>query len=325
MQKNKVYPKLFIRSKTELAKHISHTDFPPQQALRLINDVLLNFESYWKDSKSSQPEKNKYVRNAKGTPLGLLLQKIDSKILSSHDKKLPEFIFGGIKGKNHAQAARHLLGKKRKRTLLKLDIKQFFEQIKEARVVQFFQYKCNCSKKAAVLLGKLCCVPLGPKDGNVYEKVIARGFATSPRLAVWCNLGLFLKLDRLVKKRLKGSDPRIIIYVDDIGIMASRVAKEVMQQLYNDIFELFKNSDPNQCLTLHPLGEKSKIISHAEGPRILGLELRRNKLIIGDKTKSKISIVKKNLKRNLHNKERDKFRKKHKALMHYKNYIQKLS
>lgn len=317
------YPKIFIRSKSELAKHISHYRFSRQEALNLINDVLNNFDNYWKDSKMSEPEKEKYFRSAKGTPLGSLLQKIDAMVLAPHDKMLPNFIFGGVRGTNHAMAAKSLLGCKRKRVLLKLDIKRFFEQINQARVTQFFRAKCACSKRAAKLIGRLCCVSLGPKNSVGTKKTIARGFATSPRLAVWCNLDTFIKLDRLIKKRLRGRDPRIMIYVDDIGITAAQTTREEMENLYGEIYQLFM-SDPNQILVLHPLGQKSKIIAHEEGMHILGLELRRNKLILGEKTKSKIDRIKKILKTNPKFQERKKLVKKRRALARYKNYIENL-
>ena len=317
--RNRRYPKIFIRSKSELAKRISHNKFPHQEALKLINDAIQNFDNYWRHSKRSEPKKDKYVRDAKGTPLGLLLNKIDAMLLSPHDKMLPNFIFGGIKGMNHAMAAKHLLGHKRRRTLLKLDIKHFFEQISEDRVAQFFHKKCNCSKKAARLISRICCVPLGPKGSN-NKKTIARGFATSPRLAVWCNLDAFIKLDRLAKKYLKGKDPRIMIYVDDIGITATHVTPAEMEYLYKEIDQLLK-SDQNQILELHPLGEKSKILSHEQGMRILGVELRRNTLALGGKTKSKIETVKNKLKKNLQPKERDRYKQKRTALAYYKNYV----
>src|SRR3989339_833028 len=76
------YPKIFIRSKTELERHISHKGFPRGVALSLINDTITHFNEYWKDNKKySNPAKGKYVRNAKGTPLGLLLKKINERIL----------------------------------------------------------------------------------------------------------------------------------------------------------------------------------------------------------------------------------------------------
>ncbi len=306
---NRRYPKLHIRSKNELAKHLSHAKFPKAEALALINDVQKNFDSYWRDNKSqSKPEKEKYVRSAKRTPLGRLLDNINKLVLAPHDNLLPDFIFGGIQGLNHAKAVEHLLGRKRRRVLLKLDITRFFEQIREERVLHFFQNKCVCSHKAAKLLASACCVSIGPKDRPGDYKTIARGFATSSRLAVWCNLDTFLKLDRLVKKRLKGKDPRIAVYVDDIGITASRASKEDMEELYKEIQELFTKSDKNQILPLND--EKKDIVSHEQTPEHLGLRMYRNRLSIGAKTKSKLAKAKTKSKR--------------KSLLHYKRYIENL-
>jgi non-homologous end joining protein Ku len=50
------YPKIGIRSKNELAKRISDDKFTQQEALALINDVIKNKDTYWKDSKRSEPE-----------------------------------------------------------------------------------------------------------------------------------------------------------------------------------------------------------------------------------------------------------------------------
>jgi hypothetical protein len=227
------YPKIHILSKNELAKHISHEKFPPKEALALVNDVKENFDKYWKDSKSSQPDKNKYVRNASRTPLGILLKKINTQVLAPHDNLIPGFIFGGVKKMNHKAAAQNLLGNKRQRTILKMDISTFFERIKRERVFHFFYTKCQCSMSAANLLADFCCVPLGAKSAPSKDKSIGRGFATSSRLAVWCNLDTFIKIQRLVNKELKNNDPRISVYVDDIGITASRVTKQKMEDYFS--------------------------------------------------------------------------------------------
>ena len=319
MQENKRYPKLYIRSKNELAKHISHQAFSQTEALNLINDVVVNYDKYWKDSKHSQPLKNKYVRNAKGKPLGYLLGKINKRVLAPHDKMLPNFIFGGVSGMSHKKAGEHLLGVKRKRILLKMDVKGFFEKISGNRVFYLFQNKFLCSKKASKLLANLCCVPLGPKEQPALEKSIGRGFSTSPRLAVWCNLDTFIKLDWLVKERLKGKDPRISIYVDDIGVTASKVSKKEMEKLSSEIVELL-NSDKNQRLPVN--SDKTKISSHTEGLEILGLRLNRNTLSIGAKTRSKIDKAKSNLKNKLLPSEKASARNKYKALTYYKKSIE---
>lgn len=319
------YPKLFIRSKNELAKHLSHPGFTPKQALELINDVVANFDDYWKDNpKLSEPEKEKYVRSAKGTPLGRLLKKINQRVLSPHDNLLPNFVFGGVSGLDHAKAAAYLLGSRRKRTLLKGDISRFFEQVAEDRVVALLCKKCNCRSDVARLLAKLCCVPVGPKGSSYQRSTIARGFATSSRLAVWCNLNIFLELDYLVKRRLRNRDPRMAIYVDDIGITASRVSKEELEKLYTEMEKVLSETDRNQKLPLHLA--KKKIVSHMNTPQFLGLKLGRNRLMLGNKAQSKQSWIKDRLKKDkLSPKERSGLRRRQKGYFNYKRYIEKVS
>ncbi|MFA5766830.1 MAG: reverse transcriptase domain-containing protein [Candidatus Paceibacterota bacterium] len=312
------YPKINIRSKNELAKRLSYKKFPIGDALRLINDVVDNFDAYWVDNHSqSKPSRNKYVRSARGTPLGRLLDNINKKILTPYDKMLPNFIFGGVKGLNHVKAVYYLLGVSRKRAILRMDIERFFEQISEERVYHFFHNKCSCSKRAAKLIASLCCVPQGPKNSSD-SKTIARGFATSPRLAVWCNLDLFIRINYLVNKRLRGHDPRLAIYVDDIGVTASRVTKNEMSKLYLEIRDIMEKFDSNQKL---PVNNKTEIIFHDKGMEHLGLKMYRNKLSIGSKTKSKLD------------KEKHKRRsgsaqsscKRYKSLRQYKNHIERWS
>ncbi|NTV44594.1 MAG: hypothetical protein HGA67_02775 [Candidatus Yonathbacteria bacterium] len=314
------YPKLNIRSKNELAKHLSTKKISKESRLALINDVLTNFDTYWKDNlHESKPQERKYVRNAKHTHLDKLLRAINEQVLSPHDNLLPEFIFGGIKGKNHIKAAGHLLGEKRNRTLIKLDIQTFFEKIDDKRVYYFFKNKCGCSSKASRILANLCCIPEGPKDKPGTKKVLARGFATSSRLAIWCNLDTFLKLDWMIKKELKGYDSRIAIYVDDIGITASRVGKQKILNLEQKI-EMILCSDKNAELPLNK--EKTRVIPHQEGMEHLGIILRRNKLSLGKKTRSKLEETKKRISRA---KDKDKVKKiktQKRSLMSYKRSVE---
>ncbi len=177
------------------------------------------------------------------------------------------------------------MGKQRERTLLGLDIKQFFEQIHYERVFHFFHSKCGCGAKGAELLAKLCCVPLGPKGSTNATKTIARGFATSPRLALWCNLDTFMKISWISKKKLKGRDPKIAIYVDDIGIDASKITREQMEIVSQKIESILANFDKNQRLLIN--SDKKKIKLHSKGAEHLGLKLGRNKLAMGRKSRSR--------------------------------------
>lgn len=327
------YPKINIRSKRELARHLSNIKLRPNQALALINDVVSNFDKYWEDHPvHSQPKKGKWVRDASRTNLGRLLKVINAKVLKPHDKLVPDFIFGGLSGLNHKAAVQHLLGRKRRRVLLKLDITKFFEQISDERVYGFFNSKAGCGRKGARLLTSLCCVTYGAKNQPGTHKTIARGFSTSPRLAVWCNLDIFLKLERLVKKELKGSDPRIAIYVDDIGITASRVTKEDMMRLYPKVKKILEESDPNQKLPLND--SKTKIVYHSGETydiggnylgkwcfELLGLQMNRNSVSLGTRTRWKLADLTHKIKKS---KGKDqKLKQSRKATRQYKGYIER--
>lgn len=181
------YPKIAIRSKRELAKHLSDKRASIEQVASLIDDVKAHHDSYWVDHPTqSQPKKEKWVRDASRTKLGKLLKLINAKILAPHDSLVPTFIFGSVSGRNHKQAVMHLLGVRRKRIVLKLDISRFFEQIEHERVYHFFLDKAECGQRGAKLLADLCCVPVGAKDNPGSHKTIGRGFSTSSRLSVWC-------------------------------------------------------------------------------------------------------------------------------------------
>lgn len=331
--RNKRYPEINIRSKNELAKRLGSRRMPSKEALDLINDVLLNYDKYWSDHPGmSQPEKGKWVRNASGTNLGRLLKEIDARLLKVHDELLPGFVFGGVSGLNHKAAVKHLLGIRRKRILLKLDVSKFFEQVRYERVYSFFASKCGCSDKAARLLAELCCVEYGAKGAPENYKTIARGFSTSPRLAAWCNLDTFLKIDRLIKKELKGKDPRIAIYVDDIGISASDVTKEDMILIYPKIKEIMENGDKNQRLPLNQ--SKTKIVYHSgetydiEGNFLgkwgfehLGIQMNRNSLTLGTKTRWKLVGLTEKFKAS---KRKSKtIRRSRRSTLRYKDYIER--
>lgn len=319
MSERNRYPILNIRSKNEIAKRISSDRLKFDEALALINDVMRDHDDYWYDSAESEPEKEKFVRSAVGTPLGKLLKLIDTKILAPHDNLVPDFIFGGISERNHIQAARHLLGKQRNRTLLKLDIRRFFEQIRKQRVFYFFYKKCNCSVKAARILSEICCVPLGPKGSRRREESIARGFATSPRLALWCNLDLFLRLCWKARNEFKGHDPRIAIFVDDVGVMASRIDAKLIEEFSVKAEGLLANFDKNQSLPINP--EKKKIMTYTDGVEHLGIRFGRNKLTMGRKARSRTDKIRQALSKRLPKYEKRILLQRRKAYRIYQRQI----
>lgn len=320
------YPVLGIRSKNEIAKRIASKKFSKEKALALINDVISNKDRYWHDVMScSEPKEGKFVRSCKDTKLERLLWIIDKKILAPHDYLIPKFIFGGISKKDHVQAAKYLLGNQRKRTLLKSDISKFFEQNKYQRVFGFFKYKCKCALKPARILAELCCVPLGKKNSKNTEKSLARGFATSTRLALWCNLDLFLKIFWESNRALKRKDPRVAIFIDDIGITASRVDKKTMSSLSYRIENVLNNKNSPHSLPINQT--KTNVISYLDNNmEHLGMRLGRNKIAKGKKTRAKQARIEKKLKNdNLNPLEKKYLINKIKYYKNYEKHIKKVN
>jgi len=329
---NNRYPDIKILSKHYLAKLIIGRKLPYDAALELINDSMKNFDKYWVDNlEMSNPDKEKWVRDASRSPLGILLKSIDRNVLKPHDNLLPDFIYGGVNGLDHKAAVKALLGVRRKRILLKLDISRFYEQMKDDRVFSLFYNKFGCSKKVSQIVAGLCCVNHGAKQNPDEYKTLARGFSTSSRLSVWCNLDTFLKIDRLVKKELRGKDPRIAIYVDDIGVTASKATVEEMVELYKKIKTIL-NSDKYQKLPLNDT--KTKIVLHSgdtydsdgvyQGKwsfEHLGSQMNRKSLTPGTKSRWKISDLSYKMKKT-NGKNKD-IKKRYKALQRYKAYIKR--
>jgi hypothetical protein len=318
------YPKIFLRSKNDLSKRLSHRKFSQKEALFLINDCIKNKDKYWEDYLAmSEPKNNKYVRNSSGTNLGKLLKLIDKNILQPYDNLLPNYIYGGIKGRNHAMAAKNLLGNRNKKTLLKIDLVRFFEQVSKNRVESFFILKTGCSKGVAKILSELCCVPLGKKGGGGNNYVLARGFPTSSRLSIWTNINLFNKLFEISFSKMRKNDFRISIYVDDIGIMVNKITDIELIKLRNEIEEIFLNFDKNHKLIMHSNNSKkgTSIIHHSDGPEFLGVGLLRNKLSVGLKSSSKRYQIR-NMMQNKSSGKHKQIKKRYAGMQRYKKYIE---
>lgn len=300
-------PKLNLYTKKQLANAIRGKNLSFDEAVKLIDDCLANKDNYWFDNQEeSKPDDDKWVRSASKTSLGKLQKRINQQILAPHDNELPIFIYGGVGEKGIKNAAIALQGKNNKRTLLKIDMRRFFEHITYEDIVRTLVCHCNCGKDVAQIIAEIACVRMGKKSlDNTNEKVLARGFSTSSRLAVWCNLTLFRKLFYCMSKKLKGHDPRIAVYMDDIGITASRVDPTMLSSLYKDIVNLIENTSK-----LEVNKNKTRIIDYLqceydvidghllEGKtaqfEFLGIGIGRSRLYPGVKTRSKMAkLIKK--------------------------------
>ena len=134
-----------------------------------------------------------------------------------------------------------------------------------------------------------------------------------------------------MKKELQGKDPRIAIYVDDIAITASGITKEDMMKLYPKIKTILE-SDKNQKLPLNDA--KTKIIYHSgdeydidgiyqgkRGFEHLGLQMNRNSLTLGTKTRWKLANLTHRYKES--RRRNTTIRKKRKSTLRYKEYVER--
>lgn len=321
------YPNFKIRSKNEMYKYLLYpSKMGKDLYIETFKDVELNFNDYWKDNiKESNPNKNKFVRHAFKKNLRDILKSIHEKLLKSIDDRLPDFIFA-VKNKGNKQAVENLLGKKKKRDVIKLDLKTYFEQTKQDKVISFLKHS-GCNEKISKIISNICCVKTGQKGNNIEDNYnsIARGFCTSPRLSIWCNIETFIKVNRLLNKEYKKYDPRMSIYVDDINISLSRISNKGKKELIKKIYDIFEKDK----MILNK--EKTKVIRHNEklsvhvkdskiidSKNILGIHLHRNKIRISVKTQTSLNNAKINYKKNINDKD---IKKRKKGLMRYKNYI----
>lgn len=310
------YPFLNLRSRNDFSKRVS-SKIPLVKIKRLVKDVATNKDKYWYDYLGKcEPKNGKYVRGAReNSPLAIVLTLIDG-LLASYDNLLPDYIYGGVKGKSNSLATCSLLAST-KRSMIKIDFSTFFEQITEKRVFQFFYHKCGCKMGFSKFASEICCVSKGPKNNPESDRVLARGFSPSMRLAIWCNLEFFMRLKTLVQKRLGKCYPRIVIWVDDIAIVAD-APKEKMNQLFEEMLELAGKYG------LKINEEKSCVLGYEEPKEFLGLCLYKKSLGLKESKQERLKMLKKIARILPEKRDRKYFDAKYKSLMNYKRQYTKL-
>jgi hypothetical protein len=255
--------------------------------------------------------------------------------LKAYDDCLPSYVHGGVTGeyikssgfkmpKCTQSAALSLIDGKKGRWLLRLDLKSFFEQVTQENVIKLFMEDFKCSPRIAWIVGNLCCVRKGAKEKNseTKEKILARGFATSGRLAAWCNLLFFKNLELLIKKELKDHSPLFAIFVDDIGISAVNVTKLQLKQLAQKIIDLAKLHG----LIVHPVdSEKTEIIPPQKVKEHLGLRLTRKKIFPSIKTTRKKVAKLKQVKKASSSKEKEKAQRSLFGLKNNRDFTRRVS
>ncbi len=286
------YPPLSIHSKKQLESLAGNNKAATVK--EWITLCSQDCSKLWRDNvRLSDPTKDKFVRTAKGTALGKLLTLLDRRVLKPHDELLPPYLFGGLHKRNHIQAALNLVGTQNERIFIFLDLQRFFEQITFDRIVDLLYKDMGCSLRAARWITNLVCVPEGPKNQPTGNRVLARGFPTSSRIAIWVCLKFFSELNNLLKHRWSTKhDARLSIFVDDIGISVSDINSRQAQALVKAINRLAEK----HSLIFNPT--KIRVLRYDEAVTHLGLQIKKNRVIPSRQTQGKLHRYQSQLNRD---------------------------
>jgi hypothetical protein len=123
--------------------------------------------------------------------------------------KYPDYLFGGIKGRDYVKNATHHESAK---CLIALDVKNFYPSIKYAHVLNIFKYFCKFPDEVARLLADL----------TTLNGVVPQGACTSSHIA---NL-VFFDIEHRLVRELREKRLRYSRLLDDICISADRKLSE---------------------------------------------------------------------------------------------------
>lgn len=323
------HPKLNLRTESDLllflntakSKDLNKT-FKRKITLKDLRYLRDNSHLDWSDHPTeSNPEKQKYVRSIRpGSNLNIANRRLDAAMRGALDKKVPQIFYGSVSEKSHIQAAR-ILCNGRNSTIISLDVTRFFESISQDRVARFF-YKAGCSREIAQMLAKLACVPLGPKDKPEPNYALARGFPTSPRLSLWATFEIFVKLNRVFQKKFAHLSPKIVVFVDDIGISVKGANEADIEAVKKLAFRIIGGDKRGVNLVVHKRPPKLKVRHISRTAEHLGLVIGKKSLSPGFKTRHKIGSVNARLSdKTLSREDRKSALNLKRGLMDYKRKI----
>lgn len=324
------HPKLNLRTENDLllflnaAKSIKAKNKTLRRQVDLKDLRYLRDNSHldWNDHPAeSNSKRKKYVRSIRaGSRLEITNRRLNAALKQTLDKKVPQIFYGSVSRKSHIQAASKLCNGKGV-TIISLDITRFFESIARHRVARFF-CKAGCSPDVAEVLAGITCVPLGPKNEPLSDCSLARGFPTSPRLALWATFEIFVKLNRALEKKFSRLSPKMVVFVDDVGISVKNASVDDIEAVKNQAFTIIESDKNGIDLKVHKKPPKLKVRHISETAEHLGLVIGKKNLAPGLKTRLKIGDVKAKLSGGfLSTKERRVALEHKRGLMNYKRSV----
>lgn len=237
-----------------------------------IENYYYSFEKVKINKFTGQPKKNsngetatRQINSSKGK-----LKEVQTRLYNFMIKQveIPQYVYGGVKGKNNVRNARFHQGNK---YIFTTDLKSFFPTISHKQVFQMFLRE-GCTPTIARMLTKL----------TTRKHQVPKGIPTSTLIANLVFKPFGLEIDQLAKKH----HIKFSMFVDDITLSSKSDFKDLVPQFLSIIKKSgFKISH-------------KKTHYQTKNPIVTGVICQNNRLLAPLGYKKKVAILSKRLQTN---------------------------
>ena len=230
-----------------------------------IEDYYYSFERVKLNKFTGNPLKNsngeiatRQINSSKGK-----LKDVQSRLYSFMSKqvKMPQYVYGGVHGKNNVRNARFHQGNK---YIFTTDLKSFFPSISHKQVFQMFLRE-GCTPAIARILTKL----------TTHKYQVPQGIPTSTLIANLVFKPIGLEIEQLAKEH----HIKFSMFVDDITLSS----KSDFKKLIPNILSIIKKGGFKIC--------HKKTHYQTKNPVITGVICQNNRLLAPLGYKKKIAIL----------------------------------
>ena len=237
-----------------------------------IENYYYSFEKVKINKFTGQPKKNsngetatRQINSSKGK-----LKEVQTRLYNFMIKQveIPQYVYGGVKGKNNVRNARFHQGNK---YIFTTDLKSFFPTISHKQVFQMFLRE-GCTPTRARMLTKL----------TTRKHQVPQGIPTSTLIANLVFKPFGLEIDQLAKKH----HIKFSMFVDDITLSSKSDFKDLVPQFLSIIKKSgFKISH-------------KKTHYQTKNPIVTGVICQNNRLLAPLGYKKKVAILSKRVQTN---------------------------
>ncbi len=235
-----------------------------------IDFIIANIDSFYREKIEIKKDKNGMPKTKNGivqqrviNPSLRRLKVIQSRILQNilQGLQLPDYAYGGVRGRDNIQNAKEHQGKKYNFTT---DLKSFFPSIRQSRVKEMFK-SYGFSPIVARQLTML----------TTYKGKLPQGTPTSPIIA---NL-VFVKTGKKLQEFARVNNLTFTSFVDDLTFSAPTDFKDKAHWIINTLIEDgFKISH-------------NKTFYKTKNPNVTGIIVKNNNLDLPDSFQIKLASV----------------------------------